>query len=63
MVAATERLLENAEPSSATRETGERLALVAERLSSIDACALERARAESATRTPEELRSWVLGRS
>jgi DNA-directed RNA polymerase sigma subunit (sigma70/sigma32) len=63
MVAATERLLGDAEPSSATRKIGERLGLVAERLRSIDASALERARPESATRPREELRSWVLGGS
>jgi predicted ATPase len=63
MIAATERLLGDAEPSSATREIGERLGLVAERLRSIDASALERARPESAKRPREELRAWVLGGS
>jgi len=58
-----QRLLGDAEPSSATREIGERLGLVAERLRSIDASALERARPESAKRPREELRAWVLGGS
>ena len=61
MVAATELLLGDAEPSPATREIRERLGLVAERLQSIDASALDRARAEGAARTREDLRSWVLG--
>jgi hypothetical protein len=61
MIAATELLLGDAEPSPATRKIRERLGLVAERLQSIDASALDRARAEGAARTREDLRSWVLG--
>ena len=63
MVAATERLLGDAEPSPASREIRERLSLVVERLRSIDASTLERARVEGAARTGEDLRSWVLGGS
>ena len=63
MVAATERLLRDAEPSPASREIRERLSLVVERLRSIDAFTLERARVEGAARTREDLRSWVLGGS
>ena len=63
MVVATERLLADAEPSPATREIQERLGLVAERLRSIDASALDRAKAEGAACKREDLRSWVLGLS
>ena len=63
MIATTELLLGDAEPSPATREIRERLGLVAERLQSIDAFALDPARAEGAARKREDLRSWVLGGS